>query len=263
MTHEASSPPETSGAPHAAPIEPSEGPANLVDAASLEPSPRGANLGTAEPPVGTAGTSGTSGTSDTAATPDTAGPKEDARRADEDEEPDSAPTCEVTPPRPNYVFLAGVALVSLAADLGTKIWAKGRLEEGPSRRIEVISKYMALIFAKNRGGAWGLLGDQPESVRRPFFFCVSALAIVFIVSLYRRLTPQQTALKWGLPLVLGGALGNLVNRIQYNFVVDFIDVYATWGDRTHHWPTFNVADIAISVGVGLMAIDMFTTRRPA
>jgi signal peptidase II len=181
----------------------------------------------------------------------------------------SAPSAAVAEPaepawRPNYVFLAVLSIVSLGLDLASKAWAKARLEDAKSfadRRIEVIHDTFAFIFAKNRGGAWGLLQDEPESIRRPFFLGISVLAIVFIVSLYRKLTPQQWALKWGLPLVLGGALGNLVNRIQYNYVVDFIDVSARWGGREHHWPTFNVADIAIVVGVGLMAVDMFTPRK--
>jgi signal peptidase II len=118
------------------------------------------------------------------------------------------------------------------------------------------------IFAKNRGGAWGLLQNETESLRRPFFLIVSVAAIVFIVSLYRKLQRGQTALKWGLPLVLGGALGNLVDRIRYGYVVDFIDIFVRMGDGVEHWPTFNVADISICVGVGLMAIDMFTSRQP-
>ncbi len=167
--------------------------------------------------------------------------------------------------RPNYLFLGLVSIVTLAFDLGSKIWAKGHLEDVKSfadRHIDVIPKFMAFTFARNKGGAWGLLQEESESIRRPFFFSISLLAVIFIVSLYRRLTPDQTALKWGLPLVLGGALGNLVNRIQYNFVVDFIDVYAKWGSENHHWPTFNIADVAIVAGVGLMAVDMFTSRKP-
>ena len=163
-------------------------------------------------------------------------------------------------PTPSYAFLAVVSIVTLAADLASKHWAKVRLSEPKlwsDRRIDVIKDYFSFIFARNRGGAWGLLQDEPESIRRPFFLGISALAIIFIVSLYRKLTPQQWALKWGLPLVLGGALGNLVNRIQFNYVVDFIDL----SYKGHHWPTFNVADIAIVAGVGLMAVDMFTPRR--
>jgi signal peptidase II len=181
--------------------------------------------------------------------------------------------------RPNYVFLGVVSIVSLVLDLGTKHWAKVRLDEAKSvaeRHIDVFANHLAFTFAKNRGGAWGLFQDQPESIRRPFFLAISFLAIAFIVSLYRKLTPRQWALKWGLPLVLGGALGNLVNRIQYNYVVDFIDYRADWvrslngllarmsspdGVPLHpsdHWPTFNVADVAIVAGVLLMAVDMFT-----
>ncbi|MFO0758264.1 MAG: signal peptidase II [Byssovorax sp.] len=184
--------------------------------------------------------------------------------------PPVAPLVEAAKPaegthHPSYVFLGVVSVVSLALDLGSKWWAKARLEDAKSyvdRHIEVIPNYFSFAFARNKGGAWGLLQNEPESIRRPFFLGISVLAVLFIVSLYRRLTPQQTALKWGLPLVLGGALGNLVNRIQYNFVVDFIDVYYKTGHEEHHWPTFNIADVAIVVGVGLMAVDMFTSRRP-
>ena len=162
-------------------------------------------------------------------------------------------------PRPSFVFLIVVTAITLGADLGSKWWATSRLLDDPLavRRVEIIKGYVGLIHARNKGGAWGLLQDESESIRKPFFLVISAAAIIFILSLYRRLTPEQRALKWGLPLVLGGALGNLVDRIRYDHVVDFIDVRIT---KTFTWPTFNVADIAICVGVGLMAIDMFASR---
>jgi len=164
-----------------------------------------------------------------------------------------------TPYRPSYVFLAVVSATSLAADLLSKLWAERRLD-GPDayfHPVELIKGHLDFVLAKNRGGAWGLLQDTPEYIRRPFFLLVSVLAITFIVSLYRRLAPTQRALRWGLPLVLGGALGNLVDRIRYSHVIDFIHAHMKWGGRDHSWPTFNVADIAICVGVGLMALDMF------
>jgi lipoprotein signal peptidase len=165
--------------------------------------------------------------------------------------------------RPSYVFLAVVSILSLAADLGTKLWAEKRLDGADAyfHPVELIKGNLDFVLAKNRGGAWGLLQDTPEYVRRPFFLLVSALAITFIVSLYRRLAPGQRALKWGLPLVLGGALGNLVDRIRYSHVIDFIHAHMKWGGRDHSWPTFNVADIAICVGVGLMALDMFGSKQ--
>ena len=166
--------------------------------------------------------------------------------------------------KPSYVFLIAVTVVNLVLDIGSKQWIKRYFDASHAaramRKIEVIPKYVNLIFATNKGGAWGILQGEQESLRRPFFLAVSVAAIVFILSLYRKLTPEQRALRWGLPLVLGGALGNLVDRIVYGWVIDFIDCYAVIGADEKHWPTFNVADIAICIGVGLMAIDMFTTR---
>jgi signal peptidase II len=177
-------------------------------------------------------------------------------------------------PRPSPVFLAVVSILSLVSDIGTKLWAEKKLADYPGY-VTVIENHLMFVLAKNKGGAWGLLQGESENVRRPFFLLVSVAAIAFIVTLYRRLQPRQHALKWGLPLVLGGALGNVFDRIRYGFVIDFIDYRADWIKKlnelvgkyypkhvvTDHWPTFNVADIAICVGVALMAIDMLTSRR--
>ncbi len=179
--------------------------------------------------------------------------------------------------RPTYLFFGVLAAVSLALDIGSKAWAEVELSrrtlDDPS--IALIPDHLMFTLAYNRGGAWGLLHDASENIRKPFFLAVSVLAIAFIVSLYSRLAPGQRALKWGLPLVLGGALGNLSDRIIRSSVVDFIDFRADWIEGmnrgiaklskgwtiTDHWPTFNVADIFICIGVGLMAIDMITSRR--
>jgi signal peptidase II len=177
-------------------------------------------------------------------------------------------------PRPSALFLAAVSIISLVSDVGSKLWAEKRLAEYPTF-ITLIDNHLMFVLAKNKGGAWGLLQGESENVRRPFFLLVSVAAIAFIVTLYRRLQPRQYALKWGLPLVLGGALGNVFDRIRYGYVIDFIDYRADWIKKgnelfakyspkhivTDHWPTFNVADIAICVGVALMAIDMLTSRR--
>jgi signal peptidase II len=173
-------------------------------------------------------------------------------------------------PRPSYVFLGLVSVLTLAADLGSKAWAEQHLDG--STVSEIWKNHVTLLLAKNRGGAWGLLQSTSENVRRPFFLLVSVAAIAFIMTLYRRLNPNQRALKWGLPLVLGGALGNVFDRIRYGHVIDFIDYRADWmramnerllHNSNDHWPTFNIADVAICVGVGLMAIDMFTSKRGA
>jgi signal peptidase II len=160
---------------------------------------------------------------------------------------------------PSYLFLAIVSIVTLGLDLGSKQWAERTLDMRPP--VIVVEKYVDFILARNKGGAWGLLQTTSELVRRPFFLLVSALAIGFIVTLFSRLQPRQRALKWGLPLVLGGALGNVFDRIHYGWVIDFIDVHVVRAGIEHHWPTFNVADIAICVGVGLMAVDMMVGKK--
>ena len=179
--------------------------------------------------------------------------------------------------RPSFIFFGVVSAVSLAADVASKAWAEVALSKrtllDPS--VVLFKDHLTLTLAYNKGGAWGLLQNASETIRRPFFLFVSVLAIAFIVSLYGRLAPGQRALKWGLPLVLGGALGNLSDRVTRSSVIDFIDYRANWIEQmnlliarvfkswsvTDHWPTFNVADISICVGVGLMAVDMITSRR--
>jgi signal peptidase II len=180
--------------------------------------------------------------------------------------------------RPSFLFLGIVAALSLFADISTKVWAEIVINQRGFEPIPIIGHNVNITLAYNQGGAWGLFASADKMVRLPFFLSVSVFAIFFIVSLYARLHPAQKALKWGLPLVLGGALGNLSDRITRSQVIDFIDYKADWVMNlnafinqyvpswtvTDHWPTFNVADIAICVGVALMGVDMLSHRqRPA
>ncbi len=163
---------------------------------------------------------------------------------------------------PGYLFLAIVSIATLGLDIASKIWAEKTLDLRPPMAVlEGKTVNIGFQLARNKGGAWGLLQGASENLRRPFFLLVSALAIGFIVYLFSRLQPRQRALRWGLPLVLGGALGNVFDRIRYGSVIDFIDVHIIQNGKEMHWPTFNVADIAICVGVALMAIDMFGSKR--
>ncbi|UQA56584.1 signal peptidase II [Polyangium aurulentum] len=182
-------------------------------------------------------------------------------------EGEKAPEAEAQAPsdeRASIAFLAVVTILSAAADLASKGWAKAALtggEKGKPRHIEVIKDHFDFIYTLNPGGAWSFLRNLPENFRRPFFLFVSAAAIVFIVSVYRRIHKDQWAMRWGLPLALGGAIGNLVDRIRYGSVIDFIDIYIIRGGREMHWPTFNVADIAIVAGVLLMGLDTIVSAR--
>ncbi len=180
-------------------------------------------------------------------------------------------------PSHRYLFFGCLASFALLADVLTKAWAEMTLIlHSAGQPIVLLDGTLNFALAYNRGGAWGLLQNADEMVRRPFFLAVSGAAVAFIVSLYSQLQPRQRALRVGLPLVLGGALGNLADRVTRGSVVDFIDYRADWvrvmnelieavvsgWHVTDHWPTFNVADVCICVGVGLMALDMLGRGRP-
>lgn len=174
--------------------------------------------------------------------------------------------------RPPYLGLVIAAAVVFALDIGTKVWASDALESGI---IPVIPGTLQFVLAHNEGGAFGLFADADSWWRTPFFVVANLLAVVFLISLYRRLQPDQWGYKWGVPLVLGGALGNFCDRLVHGSVVDFIDYQAGWVELmnrgihwiyspwrvTDHWPTFNIADIAICIGLGLIIIQMTISDR--
>lgn len=122
--------------------------------------------------------------------------------------------------------------------------------------IPVIPSFFNLTYVLNPGAAFGFLARAPASIRTPFFTAISILAVLFI--LYYRSRHRQMHLlpSVSLACILGGALGNLIDRLRLGMVVDFLDVY--YG--AYHWPAFNLADSAITVGVALMVLEMFTER---
>lgn len=143
--------------------------------------------------------------------------------------------------------LAGAILV---ADLITKWWALRALRFGVP--VPVVDGLFSLTLVMNPGLAFGMLGGMPESLRW-MVGLLSVGAIVVLAILAARLLP--TGGVWtrvALGLIFGGAAGNLIDRVRYGAVVDFLDFY--W--RGYHWPAFNVADSAISVGVTILAIRM-------
>lgn len=117
--------------------------------------------------------------------------------------------------------------------------------------LRVIDGRWHWAYAENPGAAWSFLANASESVRVPFFLAVSVLAIILIVWYFFRLEPGQHLLMVALSLVLGGAVGNFIDRARLTYVIDFI----VWYIGSYRWPTFNVADSAISVGVGLIFLD--------
>lgn len=131
-----------------------------------------------------------------------------------------------------------------------------KLERVRTRPVVVQKDHLRFKYVENPGAAWGMFGGLSDAVRVPFFVVVSLLAVTFLVLFFRRLSDRHRLLQVSLALVLGGALGNFVDRILRGYVIDFIDLH--WrNDPRLHWPTFNVADIAISVGVALLLAQTF------
>lgn len=121
------------------------------------------------------------------------------------------------------------------------------------REIVVIPGYWDYQYTRNPGAAFGLLADADESFRKPFFIVVSILAVLIILGLLRSVPFRQQIMYWGLTLIAAGALGNFIDRILYGYVIDFVVWKYT---DEYRWPTFNVADVLICIGVGLILIEM-------
>ena len=121
------------------------------------------------------------------------------------------------------------------------------------QRVEVIQGFFNLTHVRNTGGAFGIFGGEKGGVGSLLFVVVSLLAIGAIIFLYIRIREDEKTLALSFSLVLSGAIGNLIDRLRYGEVVDFLDFHLS----TYHWPAFNVADSAICIGIGLMALELF------
>ncbi|MBI5015740.1 MAG: signal peptidase II [Deltaproteobacteria bacterium] len=141
---------------------------------------------------------------------------------------------------------AAVAGAIVGLDQATKAWVRATLALYESR--PVVEGLFHLTYLRNPGAAFSFLANQPESFRRPFFLVVTAVALTVILVVVARLPRGRPWTLAALSLVFGGAVGNLIDRVRWGEVVDFLDVF--W--RTHHWPPFNVADSAITVGMVLL-----------
>lgn len=120
----------------------------------------------------------------------------------------------------------------------------------------VIENFFQLVYVQNTGAAFGI-GAGSNSPLVPLLLNGGAILVFLIVAVYSlKSSVNDRLLQTGLHLILGGAVGNLLDRFRFGSVVDFLDFYVVIGGREHHWPAFNVADSAICVGIALLFIDM-------
>lgn len=147
-----------------------------------------------------------------------------------------------------------VSAVLVIADQWTKLAISSNLRYGES---VAITSFFNLVLVYNKGAAFSFLSDA-GGWQRVFFIGLTSAAIIVLMWLIAK-HESEKLFRWGLTLILGGAIGNLIDRIAYGHVIDFLDFhYAGW----HFW-AFNVADSAITVGAALLILDSFRPRPPA
>src|SRR5262245_12915908 len=150
--------------------------------------------------------------------------------------------------RTPYFFLV---LVIVGLDRWTKWLIHSRLLL--NQTVLIIDGFFNITYVRNTGVAFGILDPVSLPLKSTLLALLSAAAIAGVIVYSWRTRVSKTLLQVALNLILAGAVGNLYDRINYGYVVDFIEVYF----RNYRWPSFNLADSAITVGVGLLALELF------
>lgn len=145
----------------------------------------------------------------------------------------------------------GIAAAVVIIDQLTKLWIMA--EFALHEQQTIIPGFFDLVYFTNTGAAFGFLSGSKTWLRQAFFVTVSTVALVVIVIAYRHLKKQGKIFIYALGLIGGGAIGNLIDRLRFGSVVDFLYFYV----KSYYWPAFNIADSAISVGVGLFLLGTF------
>ena len=159
--------------------------------------------------------------------------------------------------RRSFKIALPLALLVVVLDQVVKTWIQHHMVLYTTK--PVIPGFFNIVYVLNRGAAFGFLNRSDIQWQTYFFFAATALAVLIIFHLLRMARDADTLLILSLGSILGGAVGNLIDRIRTGEVVDFLDFY--W--KSYHWPAFNVADIAIFLGsLGLLAA-FYRMRRPS
>jgi signal peptidase II len=151
--------------------------------------------------------------------------------------------------------MATISLVILLLDQLTKQMVRTSIAVYDA--VEIIPGFLNIVHVHNTGAAFGFLNSTNLANKQLLMTGIAIVALGAILAYAWQVGPSETLTRAGLALILGGAAGNLVDRASVGYVVDFVDVY--W--RTHHFWAFNVADSAITVGAGLLILDMLMVNR--
>jgi signal peptidase II len=127
-----------------------------------------------------------------------------------------------------------------------------------NQNIGVISGFFDIVHINNPGGAFGLLANLSPQWRTIIFLFISSLAVGLIFYFYIKTPQSHPWLAAGFALIFGGAIGNLIDRLRFGYVIDFLDFYIA----KYHWPAFNIADSAITVGLAIFVIHIVFKKMP-
>lgn len=153
-----------------------------------------------------------------------------------------------------YLFFSLLFALSLGLDQASKIWARSTLKpRGYGAVITVVNNFFDLRYSENPGSAFGMFRGMPSA--RYFLFGVGILCLGIIAAWLYRLPAKAPWLGAKLGLLAGGAVGNVVDRVQFGKVTDFVVWKVTTASGVHEWPTFNIADAALVIGVILLILD--------
>jgi signal peptidase II len=156
-----------------------------------------------------------------------------------------------------HAFFILALVISLALDQGSKMWARASLRPMSPNAQTVIAGYFDMRYSENPGSAFSLF--RGVNGARYLLLCIGVGAL-FVVGYYlKQATPEQKRIGAELGFIAGGALGNMIDRALYGRVTDFI----VWKIGTHEWPTFNIADAALVIGVLGLAIDTWPQKNAA
>jgi signal peptidase II len=156
-----------------------------------------------------------------------------------------------------YVLFGVLGAISLILDQWTKVLARHALAPLGHQSKVVIDGFFKLRYSENTGVAFGMFQDH-GAVGRIALTLIALVAFGLVIHYLRKTDDAHTRMHAALGLVGGGAIGNLIDRIAYGKVTDFI----VWHVKDHEWPAFNIADAALVIGVLLMALDMWLSKQP-
>lgn len=149
-----------------------------------------------------------------------------------------------------YLFIFSLIII---ADQASKLMIQSIFKSDPYKVITVIRDFFDLRYVENRGAVWGFFAHTTSDIIPKAITILNILALLVVLYFFLRIQSTCVLELTSLSFVIGGALGNVIDRVYQGYVVDFLDVYI----KSHHWPTFNISDSFISIGVFLLIVSIW------